>query len=72
MDRLVQINMKYLPINQTIMNRDSRYSFFHFTMNNRKFSLVKYYAIGICYNESIFICLFSKYFNDDVTINWLD
>ena len=72
MDRLVQINMKYLPINQTIMNDDHKYSFFHFSMNNRKFSLVKYYAVDLCYNEHIFILLFNKYFNDDVTINWLD
>ena len=62
--------MKYLNINQTILQTDDRYTFIDYRMNNNKYDFCKsYYGFDDIY-EYDFMNIFKKYMNDDIRIYW--
>jgi len=77
MDRLVQINMKYLPIEQSHLNAACKYSFDSITSNNLKCEFTKVSEFEypnllnpIEIDEDLLIRLFKKYMNNDIWIDW--
>jgi hypothetical protein len=65
--------MKYLPLNQSVLNKTYKYSYKAVGHLNAKFEFVKYWAVyenssegGNGEEESLFI----KYMNNNIYINW--
>jgi len=72
--KLGKINMKYLPINQTVLTIDHKYYQSCHSSNNRKNEFVKIYTIGgyspNYYYRIILKGIFSKYLHNDIFIYW--
>ncbi len=73
--------MKYLPIYQSILKANDKYSFTKYSSNNRKYRFNKHHSIKLNINhvelhykflkkEYIFRRIFMKYFHNDIEINW--
>ena len=67
--------MKYLPLNQSILNADSKYSSIFNDSNDLKLDFVKYWDVYdsvkvSAYQQYKFKILFRQYMNNDIKIDW--
>ena len=72
-----KINVKYLPINQSHLKADYKYSFDRFAANYLKYEFTKVSEFEypnrlnqIEIGEALLIRLFKKYMNNDIWIDW--
>ncbi len=69
--------MKYLPLNQSILNTDSKYSFIFNDSNDLKLDFFKYWDVYGSVKVSAYRqyeyqlkILFRQYMNNDIKIDW--
>ena len=59
--------MKYLNINQSLLNNDGKFEFNYYLFNDHKYNFTKLKNNTEC---SIFKRMFRKYLNNDIKIIW--
>ena len=62
--------MKYLPINQSILKAECKYSFDHFASNTYKAEFNKSKNKKLFLMNHYFNRLFNKYLHNDIDIFW--